>query len=179
MEQYIQIFLENPTAQIIGLIAFGVDVVALGSTNDKRFKWLLALACALLGVHFMLLEAYAGACIMVINSTRFALSVHANARRFSLLYISLYAVVGGLSYGTFIDIFPIASGVTATIAVFYFAGIKMRSLLILCGMFWLVHNVAQHSIGGVLMEIVFIALNIYTIRKLYREDKAKIVGYDS
>ena len=78
-------------------------------------------------------------------------------------------VGGAITYQEPVDVLPIVAGFCVTIGVFYLRGVRMRLTLIAASICWLTHNYVQFSIGGMIVEILFIAVNAYTIRRLSRE----------
>jgi hypothetical protein len=153
-------------AQGVGLAAFVIAIVALSSKDDTRLKWLLALAAATIALHFTLLGAYVAACVMALNSSRFVLANYSGTKGFAFLYIAAYIGFGAWNYQAPVDLLPVASGMIGTLAVFCFSGIRMRALLLTCSVLWLTHNSIQGSLGGILMEIAFIAASALAIQKM-------------
>lgn len=160
--------------QIVGLMAFGFDVLALLSMDDRKFKWLFALATLMLAIHFAMLDKSAPAVSLFISATRFWVAIYPWARKLTIPYIAIYLIAGYANYTTPIDLLPITSGITATFAVFYLAGVRMRALMMVCSVLWLTHNFIRFTYGGILVEGTFMLLNAYTITRLvlrYRRTK--------
>lgn len=162
-------FFDHPLAQAIGLLGFGVSITAMLQKNDRRMKLLLALMASILALHFWLLGAVTAAWMVTIGASRFALSLHPKAKKFTLPYLLAYALLGTITYSEWVDLLPIASGIIATYSVFYLSAIRMRAFLLTGSCLWLIHNIVQGSIGGVLMEIAFISANCFTIKRLRAE----------
>ena len=63
---------------------------------------------------------------------------------------------------------PIISSCTATVAIFYWSGVRLRLALLVCTLLWLANNIISHSIGGTVLETFIAIANISTIVGMLR-----------
>lgn len=156
-------------AQSIGIAGSCLGAVALLSRNDNTLKFMMSAFTAVMMLHFVMLEAYSGAMMCAISCLRFLISIWYRKTWVFLLLLIIGLVGGALTYQQPVDALPVIAGVCVTIGVFYMHGISMRLTLITASTCWLIHNYIQFSIGGILVEVLFIIVNSYTIRRLMRE----------
>ena len=69
-----------------------------------------------------------------------------------------------------VDLLPVASALLGTSAVFYLSGIRMRLVMMLSTIFWIIHNAVFISIGPLLMELFIFAVTARTVYKLRKSD---------
>lgn len=142
-------------AQALGLLGFGVGVMALLSREDGRLKLLISLVGLIMAAHFALLGALTGAAANVLTALRAYLSRFAWAKPAAPVFIAAYLGFGAWTYRVPADLLAIGAGVSGTVAMFYCAGERLRLVLLLTTSLWFAHNLTKGSIGGVLMEAVF------------------------
>lgn len=154
-------------AQAIGLVALVIGGCNFLNTNDYRFKIQLAVFCVVLSAHFYLMGAITGCIISFISGLRTLISLKNNDYRIMIVFMSIFWLVGLSSIDYGYELLPIIGSSITTYAYFKTSGIKMRFLVGINSLCWLVHNVLISSIGGVIMETTFIIFNLYTISRIY------------
>ncbi|MEP1445919.1 MAG: YgjV family protein [Paraglaciecola sp.] len=163
------LFWQNPLAQTIGLFAFFIGASAFLHRDDQKLRYYLTAFTFLMALHFSLLGLWTTAIVALLGSARnyvssltdniwvmslFLLAVWLMAIQNSTDWVHLLAIVG-VSLGTW--------------AVFREQGIRMRICMSLGTVCWLSHNYIVGSIGGVVIEGLFLIVNTRTILKLAKE----------
>ena len=157
---------EHIYIQIIGIIGFSLGVSAYLSKSDNTLKALISIASFVMAFHFYLLGAYVGAGAALFSGLRSGLSIFQKAKILAPLFFLAYAPLAYFGYENWIDVFPLLAGLIGTYAMFYLEKIPMRYMLFIGTSFWLLHNILQFSLGGILLEGFYLTANALTIIKL-------------
>ncbi len=154
-------------AQALGFVSFGLGVACFYQRDDRRLKWTM-LAMNLNNVlHFALLGATTAAMGSLLSVARTGLALRTSSRLVALVFIAITLVLGALISERWQDMFPVLGTCIGTYALFCLTGIRMR-IAFLCGaLCWLSNNIIVGSIGGTLLELTLLAVNLNTIRRLY------------
>lgn len=155
-------------AQFFGMISFTLGVLCFYQRDDKRLKMMMLLLQLNNVLHFGLLGAWTASLSALIAVGRTGLALRTRSRRLAYLFIVLSVVLGLLVGDRWTDIFPILGTCMGTYALFCLSGIAMRLAFLLGACFWLTNNIIVGSLGGTLLEATLIAVNLNTIRRLYR-----------
>ena len=89
--------------------------------------------------------------------------------------VGIFFVVLSLAFGImpgsgWLSWLPIAASCIGTTALFFLHGLRMRVLMLLGTLLWLVNNLLVGSIGGSLLEACLALANLHTIRGLWRAE---------
>ena len=153
-------------AQVLGFVGFALGIACFYQKNDKRLKLMMVLMSLNNTVHFALLGAPTASFGAAISMVRAWLAMHTSSVWLALAFIVFTLISGVLMSESFVDLFPILGTCFGTIALFCLQGIKMR-VIFLCGtLCWLANNVIVGSIGGTMLELSLLAVNINTIYRL-------------
>jgi hypothetical protein len=155
-------------AQFFGMISFTLGILCFYQRDDKRLKIMMLLLQLNNVLHFGLLGAWTASLSALIAVGRTGLALRTRSRRLAYLFIVLSVVLGFLVGDRWTDIFPILGTCMGTYALFCLSGIAMRLAFLLGACFWLTNNIIVGSLGGTLLEATLIAVNLNTIRRLYR-----------
>ncbi|MBL8251917.1 MAG: YgjV family protein [Candidatus Competibacter sp.] len=162
------VFAANPLAQAVGLVAFGLGILTFSQRNDQRLRIFLTAFCAVIGAHFFLLGAPAGAYAAWLSGVRSYVSIytrHVAVMGFFLLLIWVTTIPNIIRPLQWLAVIGATLG---TWALYRERGIRMRAIILAATACWLVHNIAVGSIGGALIESCFLLVNSHTIFRLWR-----------
>lgn len=155
--------------QSLGLIALCVGLTVFLQRSDRKLKYRLALYTAIMSCHFFLLNAYPAGISTALNSTRTIVSIY--YRRVLAMYVFMLLAMGlslfKLTHG--MELLPIAGTLMSTYAFFKLRGLKMRYLMWVSTLCWTIYNIWLGSIGGSMIEGIFLIMNgvtTYRLRKL-------------
>lgn len=162
-------------AQALGFVSFGLGVLCFYQKDDRRLKIIMIIMSLNNTVHFALLGAPTASFGAALSMARAWLALHTSSLWAALAFIGLTLVIGAQMADRLVDWLPIVATSIGTYALFCLKGIKLR-MAFLCGaMCWLANNIIVGSIGGTLLEITLLAVNLNTIRRIsFGNKKAEI-----
>ncbi len=158
-------------AQCAGYAAFVFGMACFAQTDDRRFKLFMALECAAYVLHFALLGQPTAVASTAVSLLRSLASLKARKPWVGVFFVGLSLAAGVWLYQGWVSLLPIAASCIGTTALFFLRGLRMR-LLMLCGtLLWLVNNLLVGSIGGSLLEACLALSNLWTIRRLWAQQR--------
>jgi hypothetical protein len=166
------LFLQNPSAQLVGIIALVIGVSAFLQKNDQLLRRNLTIYTLLMGFHFMLLDLWASAITAWLGTIRTYISMRTRNVWVMLGFISVVLILAIPNAQTVVDYLPIAGTTFGTWAMFRETGIRMRLLMFLGTLCWLSHNFLVGSIGGTIIESIFLGVNATTMWKLFKLNRS-------
>lgn len=162
-------------AQAIGLIAFATGCWAFFDQNGDQFRVKLSYFQILMCIHFFFLDADVSAFITIIAALRTYISTKTN----SLWIMSFFIVliwVSGLYYLTNVsEILAMLGSSIGTYALFRHQGIQLRCIMLFNSLMWFINNLLLHSIGGSLVEGMFLIISLATIYQMKRKQGALLI----
>ncbi len=158
-------------AQLMGYGAFVFGMACFAQTDDRRFRIFMALECAAYVVHFALLGQGTAVASTAVSLARSLASLSARTPAVGLFFVVLSLVLGAWLYAGPLSLLPIASSCIGTAALFWLQGLRMRVLMLLGTLLWLVNNLLVGSVGGSALEACLALSNLWTIRRLWRAER--------
>ena len=156
--------------QAVGFIALVLCIAAFASKDDDRLLVILIFGNSALALQYALFAAWAAAGIMTLNVLRIVLARRMPRNRIVMLLILAATVaVAAATWHHATDIFPLAAGVTGTIAIFMLRGIPMRVALIVTALCWITTTALIRSYGALAAEVLILATNLVTVGRLIRD----------
>lgn len=132
-------------------------------------------ACILMGVHFELLAAHTGACIMLVAGIQAALAVPLGLfPRFKFIYLGslvLTPVVCFLSWQGPPSVFSSLALAIVCIANFQLNALYQRAWLITAIFAWAAHNLMVGSMPGLLSNTLAFCVSALMLFRLYRSPR--------
>lgn len=159
--------------QGLGLIALLIGLTIFSQKNDLRLKYRLALYTYVMSAHFFLLGSYTAGISAGLNGTRTLVAIYFPRTIVMYSFMLLVLVLGLLQISTALDILPIIGTYLSTYAVFKLTGVKMRSFMFCSTILWVIFNISIGSIGGTIIESIFLLINGITIYRLIKPQKIK------
>lgn len=138
-------------AQAVGYFALALSLGAFAMKDDGKLKRTATVGSVVWAAHYFLLGSMTSAVTNLTISVRQAMAVYAHRysrRTLRILTGFWFAVFTAVLVGTWKDassLFPYAAAMNATVAWFYHRGTKLRGLLLLSDVFWLLNGVWWHS----------------------------------
>lgn len=155
-------------AQLLGYAAFVFGVACFAQTDDRRFKLFMAAECAAYNGHFWLLGQPTAVASTTVSLLRSLASLKARSAALGLGFMALSAGLGLWLMQGWLSLLPIAASCIGTFALFFLQGLRMRALMLVGTLLWLLNNLLVGSIGGTALEAVLAATNAHTIWRLWR-----------
>ena len=163
------LFWQNPLAQTFGFIALFVGANAFLHRDDQKLRYYLTAFTFLMAVHFFLLGLWTAAIVALLGSARNYISSFTNNVWVMLTFLLAAWLLAIPNSNEWVHLLPIIGVSMGTWAVFREKGIRMRFFMSLGTICWLSHNHLVGSIGGVIIESLFLIVNGRTIFKLFSD----------
>lgn len=162
--------------QIVGYLAFVLGVVSFLQRNDRRLRGMIGAQAFTYAVHFFLLGSTVAALASLITCTRAFLSLVTRSRRVAIAILAVNLTLGVLTAKSLAGWLPVIATSAGTVAFFWFAGLRMRFILLGSTACWLMNDVLVGSIGGTMLELFIGAVNSTTCYRLWRARRASEAG---
>lgn len=184
-----EIFLENPIAQFIGFIAFGMSMLTFLSGNDKAFMKRMTMSSALWALHFLAMGLLSAGLLNAVDVIKNILAIkYPKNKIIPVVMVIIYLLIGYVLFtvswnmnlwgyewkntaGKLTDWLPIIGSIASTIILFTLRGVWMRVAFLCVLLSWLTYNVLGNSMGGVLSDVILFFTGIWGIWKAVKEDK--------
>ena len=143
-------------AQIIGIVAMAVCVSSFQFKNNKRFFIVQGVSSCLFFTHFFLLGAYTGAFLNLLGLVRSTCLSIKKLRHpvFEVLIMAIYTLITVLTYDGWLSILVLAAQLIGTAVFWRNKAMLIRIYQLAIGSpFWLVYNIFNFSIGGIVTEV--------------------------
>lgn len=155
-------------AQLLGYLAFVFGVACFAQQDDRRFKLFMAAECAAYIGHFWLLGQPTAVASTTVSLLRSLASLKARRPAVGLFFVALSAGLGAWLMQGWLSLLPIAASCIGTTALFFLQGARMRALMLVGTLLWLVNNLLVGSIGGSALEAVLALTNLHTLWRMAR-----------
>ncbi len=158
-------------AQALGFISFALGVLVFCQKNDKRLKILMLIFNINHLFHFLLLGSMVSALSAFFSVLRTTTAIFVSSKQIAVVFMLLSLVSGLWIAEHWYDMWPIAGAMIGTYSVFCLSGIAMRIGFLSGALCWLINNILVGSIGGTLLEVTMIIMNLLTIYRLYQRSE--------
>jgi hypothetical protein len=155
-------------AQLLGYLAFALGLACFAQTDDRRFKLFMALECLSYALHFALLGQPTAVASSLVSLGRSVAAIRSRSPWVAGFFIALSLGLGAWLQTGWLSLLPIAASCIGTTALFFLQGVRMRLLMLVGTLLWLVNNLVVGSIGGSLLEATIALTNGWTIWRLRR-----------
>ncbi|EPY1009475.1 YgjV family protein [Vibrio vulnificus] len=160
---------EIDLAQALGFLSFGLGISTFYQKNDRHLKILMLVFNLNHLLHFLLLGSMLSALSALLSELRTTTSIFTSSKWVAAIFI-LIGIVSGLGMAEhWWELWPIVGTVIGTYSLFVLSGIRMRIGFLAGATCWLINNILVGSIGGTLLEMTVIIMNLITIYRLYRQ----------
>lgn len=160
---------EIDLAQALGFLSFGLGISTFYQKNDRHLKILMLVFNLNHLLHFLLLGSMLSALSALLSALRTTTSIFTSSKWVAAIFI-LIGIVSGLGMAEhWWELWPIVGTVIGTYSLFVLSGIRMRLGFLAGATCWLINNILVGSIGGTLLEMTVIIMNLITIYRLYRQ----------
>ncbi|EHV5555959.1 YgjV family protein [Vibrio parahaemolyticus] len=166
-------------AQALGFISFGLGFSVFYQKNDRHLKILMLIFNLNHLLHFLLLGSMISALSALLSALRTTTAIFVSSKRVAAVFIVISLVSGFWVAEQWRDLWPIIGTVIGTYSVFCLSGIRMRIGFLLGASCWLTNNILVGSIGGTLLEMTVIVMNLLTIYRLHRQQSESMINQSS
>jgi hypothetical protein len=162
------------TAQTFGLLSFLLGITTFYQKDDKKLKLLMLALNINHCIHFLLLGSIVSALSAVLSALRTVTAIYISSKWVAAIFIFISIVCGIALADHISQLWSIAGTVVGTYSIFLLKGIKLRIGFLIGASCWLINNILVGSIGGTLLEMSAITVNLTTVYRLYRDQKQLI-----
>lgn len=156
--------------QAIGAVGMILAFISFQKNNNKQILLFQTIAAVAFTLHFWLLGAFTGAAMNVLGASRNIVFYNrekrwANNRFWMYFFIALYIISGILTWENIFSLLPTLAMSLATVGLWIQNPKITRYVVLPTSPCWLIYNVVNKSISGVLTEtFVMVSLFIAIIR---------------
>lgn len=154
-------------SQVLVAIAIGFDLMSFQFKDRKKIVACLFFAGLFISSHFILLEQYTAASLMIIATVRYLVSVFSTSHKLKYVFCTASIISSIATYSGIISIISCIASVFQTVAAFSKDDRRLREFMIVGTSFWLIHNYIIGSPTAVLMEVLFISSNLVGYYRYY------------
>ena len=164
-------------AQIIGLIAFVVSLIAYHKKDKKTILNNMVTSNILNLIHYLLLGAFSG-CItklLAIFRDYFIILKEKNKKLsnsvYLIVFILLYIIATIFTYNGFLSILPLVAAIIYIIFIWNGNEVIIKKIAFFCYFLWLIYNIFVLSIAGIVSNIISIISTLIAIINTDKEGK--------
>lgn len=161
-------FMGHFWGQLFGFISFGLGIISFLQTDDRRLKIVMIALNICNTVHYALFSATTSMLTSLLSTFRTALSMRTRSWLIASIFVVFNIIIGVYVARSFADLWSIFGMTIGTFALFRLQGLSMRFAFLVGSSCWLVNNVIVGSIGGSLLEIMMISVNLSTIIRMLK-----------
>lgn len=154
--------------QLFGYLAFVFGVGCFLQKRDLHFKVMMSLECLAYVIHFWLLGNLTAMASTAVSLGRSVVSIRTRSPWAGGFFICMSLAMGVLFYQGPFSVLPILAACCGTTALYWLDGIRMRALMMVGTLLWLLNNILSGSIGGTALELVIVFTNGYTMWRMRR-----------
>jgi len=171
------IYLIYIVAQIIGLIAFVVSLIAYHKKDKKTILNNMVTSNILNLIHYLLLGAFSG-CItklLAIFRDYFIILKEKNKKLsnsvYLIVFILLYIIATIFTYNGILSILPLVAAIIYIIFIWNGNEVIIKKTAFFCYFLWLIYNIFVLSIAGIVSNIISIISTLIAIINTEKEGK--------
>lgn len=158
-------------AQVLGYISFILGVSTFYQKDDKKLKIAMLIFNLNHVLHFLLLGSIVSVLSALLSALRTATAIYVSSKTVTVGFIFISLVCGVWLSNSIWELWPILGTIIGTYSVFVLKGIQMRIGFLIGATCWLINNILVGSIGGTLLEVTVISVNVMTIFRLLKEQQ--------
>lgn len=158
-------------SQIIAAISFCSDLIAFYLPKRVYVLRTLALSTFMLSLHFLLLDKYSAAAMMLLACIRFLVATRSTDRRLVYFFLIAALVSCAFTWQGMVDLLPLGGSLMLTFAAFQTNDSRLRLFTLMGTLFWIANNIMAHSPVAILMESTFFVSTLISLVRIQRQQK--------
>ncbi|MGR5001978.1 YgjV family protein [Vibrio celticus] len=158
-------------AQVVGYISFILGISTFYQKDDRKLKIVMVVFNLNHMLHYLLLGSIVSALSALLSALRSATAIYVSSKVVAVIFISISLVSGVWLSNDIWEFWPILGTIIGTYSVFVLKGIQMRIGFLIGATCWLTNNILVGSIGGTLLEVTLISVNLMTIFRLLKDQR--------
>jgi len=158
-------------SQCLVAIATLLDLASFQFKQRQAILACLFSSVLLTSLHFMLLDNFSAACLMLIAALRYGYCIFAR-KSWVMIVFMLFSISAVLfTWQSWVSFIALSATLLQTYASFQGKDFTLRILMIVGTIGWIVHNILVFSPLAVLMETVFLISNLVGLWRFYAHPK--------
>lgn len=167
--------MDNLLAQLIGFGGTVLTIIAYQQNKRKRILGCTVISAALFAIHYIILGAYTGAIMNVLAGTRSLVFMNntkkwAKSKIWVVVFMLIYIVACIATWDKWYSVLPLIAMLLTTVSNWFQSEKKIRFLTFPSSPCWLVYNILNGSVAGIITEIfvmssLIIAIIRFDLRK--------------
>ncbi|MGF1869431.1 YgjV family protein [Photobacterium indicum] len=154
-------------SQLLIAIAIVFDLASFQFKQRQKIVCCLCFSGVLISAHFILLEQWTAAGLMLLASIRYFSSIFTTSKMLMSFFLICALVITSSTFTGLLSLLSFSGTVFQTSASFCQNDQRLRQLMIVGTTIWLVHNYLAGSPTAVIMELLFIGSNIVGYYRYY------------
>ncbi|CAG23596.1 putative membrane protein [Photobacterium profundum SS9] len=155
-------------------MSFALGISTFYQKDDRKLKMVMLIFNLNHLLHFLLLGSMVSALSALLSAVRTATALYVSSKVVAAAFITISLVSGIWLSDTIWDLWPILGTIIGTYSVFVLKGIQMRIGFLVGATCWLINNILVGSIGGTLLEVTVICVNVITVSRLLRDQRQQL-----
>jgi hypothetical protein len=163
------IYLIYILAQIIGLIAFVISLIAYHKKDKKNILNNMVISNILNLIHYLLLGAFSGCITKLLAIIRdyFIILKEKNKKLsnsvYLIVFILLYIIATIFTYNGILSILPLVAAIIYIMFIWNGNEVIIKKTAFFCYFLWLIYNIFVLSIAGIVSNIISIISTLIAI----------------
>jgi len=154
-------------SQVLIAIVIVFDLASFQFKKRQQIVCCLCVSGILICIHFILLEQWTAAGLMMLASIRYFTSIFTTSKRLMSIFMFGALMITLTTFSRLLSVLSFSGTIFQTTAAFCQSDQRLRQLMIVGTSFWLVHNYLAGSPTAVLMELLFIGSNLLGYYRYY------------
>ncbi|MFM2483899.1 YgjV family protein [Celerinatantimonas yamalensis] len=167
-------FLGHFWGQLFGFISFSLGIASFWQTDDRRLKLIMVLLNICNTIHYAFFAAFTSMVSSLLSTFRTALSMRTRSGWVAFLFIVSNLTLGLYIAQSWSDLWPVFGMCIGTYALFRLKGLTMRFVFLIGSGCWLINNIIVGSIGGTMLEIMMLLINLSTMFRIFKARQATV-----
>lgn len=162
----------HPTffVETLGFLAMFIGILSFVSHKQNHTRFILGVSAIFWTFHYYILHAYTTAGTQLVLVVRNFLSIFIKSTRIKHLVfwiaVSLMSFLCFVTWQGWKSLVPLAAGLNSTYALCYLNNKRMRQVMILTSLLWMLNGVIWNSWPQVMAEVIKIFINIFVSKRI-------------
>jgi hypothetical protein len=127
-------------SQLLVGIAICLNILAFQFKKRRTIILLLLVSCSLVAAHFMLLDYWTAASLLLLSMTRLTVGLFTVSKKWMVLFMLAAVVLAAMTYHGWLSVLSCSAVVLSTFASFSEKDRLMRLAFMVAACLWLVHD---------------------------------------
>lgn len=164
---------------LLGFFAMGIGILSFVSREQNRTRSILGVSAGFWSIHYFMLNAYTSAGIQVVLMSRNFVSQYlkSDKAKHTVFWIStgLISWLCAMTWHDWTSAVPWLAAINSTYALCYLDNRKMRKVMIITSVLWLINGIIWVSWAQIFAEVIKITINMFFTKGITGDINANTV----